>query len=58
MEFYDSNQILFFSSEERSFKYILLSQDSYKDDVVVPESYIEDAYKEYLDNFSNSDLIF
>ena len=54
MEFYDNNQILFFSSEERSFKYILLSQDSYKDDVVVPESYIEDAYKEYLDNFSNS----
>ena len=54
MEFYDSNQILFFSSEERSFKYILLSQDSYKDDVVVPESYIEDAYNEYLDNFSNS----
>ena len=54
MEFYDSNQILFFSSEERSFKYILLSQDSYKDDIVVPESYIEDAYKEYLDNFSNS----
>ncbi len=54
MEFYDNNQILFFSSEERSFKYILLSQDLYKDDVVVPESYIEDAYKEYLDNFSNS----
>ena len=54
MEFYDNNQILFFSSEERSFKYILLSQGSYKDDVVVPESYIEDAYKEYLDNFSNS----
>ena len=54
MEFYDNNQILFFSSEERSFKYILLSQNSYKDDVVVPESYIEDAYKEYLDNFSNS----
>ena len=54
MEFYDNNQILFFSSEERSFKYILLSQDSYKDDVVVPESYIEDAYKQYLENFSNS----
>ena len=54
MEFYNNNQILFFSSEERSFKYILLSQDSYKDDVVVPESYIEDAYKQYLENFSNS----
>ena len=54
IEFYNNNQILFFSNEERSFNYIVLSQDSYKDDVVVPESYIEDAYKEYLDNFSNS----
>ena len=54
IEFYDNNQILFFSNEERSFHYIVLSQDSYKEDVVVPESYIEDAYKEYLDNFSNT----
>ena len=54
IEFYNNNQILFFSNEERSFNYIVLSQDSYKDDVVVPESYIEDAYEEYLDNFSNS----
>ena len=54
IEFYDNNQILFFSNEERSFNYIVLSQDSYKNDVVVPESYIEDAYEEYLDNFSNS----
>ena len=54
IEFYNNNQILFFSNEERSFNYILLNQDSYKDDVVVPESYIEDAYEEYLDNFSNS----
>ncbi|MDA9754833.1 SurA N-terminal domain-containing protein [Gammaproteobacteria bacterium] len=54
IEFYDNNQILFFSNEERSFNYIVLSQDSYKNDVVVPESYIADVYKEYLDNFSNS----
>ena len=54
IEFYNNNQILFFSNEERSFNYIVLSQDSYKEDVVVPESYIEDAYEEYLDNFSNS----
>ena len=54
IEFYDNNQFLFFSNEERSFNYIVLSQDSYKEDVVVPESYIADAYKEYLDNFSNS----
>ena len=54
IEFYNNNQILFFSSEERSFDYIILSQDSYKNDVVVPETYIEDAYKEYLDNFANT----
>ena len=54
IEFYNNNQILFFSNEERSFNYIVLNQDSYKDDVVVPESYIEDAYKEYLENFSDS----
>ena len=54
IEFYNNNQILFFSNEERSFNYILLNQDSYKDDVVVPESYIEDAYEEYLENFSDS----
>ena len=54
IEFYNNNQILFFSNEERSFNYIVLNQDSYKDDVVVPESYIEDAYEEYLDNFSDS----
>ena len=54
IEFYNNNQILFFSSEERSFDYIILSQDSYKNEVVVPESYIEDAYKEYLDNFANT----
>ena len=54
IEYYDNNQILFFSNEERSFNYIVLSQDSYREDVVIPESYIEDAYKEYLDNFSNS----
>ncbi len=54
IEFYNNNQILFFSNEERSFNYIVLNQDSYKDDVVVPENYIEDTYREYLDNFSDS----
>ena len=57
IEFYNNNQILFFSSEERSFNYIVLTQDTYKDDVVVPENYIENAYKEYLDNFSNSSQV-
>ena len=54
IEFYNNNQILFFSNEERSFNYIVLNQDSYKDNVVVPENYLEDTYKEYLDNFSDS----
>ena len=57
IEFYNNNQILFFSSEERSFNYIVLTQDTYKEDVVVPENYIENAYKEYLDNFSNSSQV-
>ena len=57
IEFYNNNQILFFSSEERSFNYIVLTQDTYKEDIVVPENYIENAYKEYLDNFSNSSQV-
>ena len=57
IEFYNNNQILFFSSEQRSFNYIVLTQDTYKKDIVVPENYIENAYKEYLDNFSNSSQV-
>ena len=48
MEFYDNNQILFFSEEQRSFKYLILRAEDYINMVEVPENYIEDAYDNYL----------
>ena len=48
MEFYDNNQILFFSEEQRSFKYLILRAEDYINLVEVPENYIEDAYDKYL----------
>ena len=48
MEFYDNNQILFFSEEQRSFKYLILRAEDYINLVEVPENYIEDAYDNYL----------
>ena len=47
-EYYDNNQILFFSEEERSFKYLVLKSEDYTDLVNIPEGYVEDAYEEYL----------
>ena len=47
-EFYNSNQVLFYSEEKRSFKYLTLSPKNYEERVVVPEGYLESAYSEYL----------
>ena len=47
-EYYDNNKIKFFSNEKRSFKYIILKPEFYKDKVSVPDGYIESAYAEYL----------
>ena len=47
-EFYQSNQIMFYSDELRSFEYFLLTPDSYKDKVNVPEGFVEDSYADYL----------
>ena len=49
-DFYNSNQIMFFSEEKRSFKYFILTPEDYKDSVNIPEGYIENAYEEYLSN--------
>ena len=49
-EFYNNNPFLFLSQEKRDFSYIVLSFERYKDQVVVPENYIEEAYADYLDN--------
>jgi peptidyl-prolyl cis-trans isomerase D len=47
-EYYDNNEILFYSEEERSFKYLILQAEDYTDSVNVPQGYVEDAYADYL----------
>ena len=49
-EFYNNNPFLFLSQEKRNFSYIVLSFEQYKDQVVIPENYIEEAYADYLGN--------
>ena len=47
-EFYNLNQVLFYSEEKRSFKYLTLSPKNYEERVIVPEGYVESVYSEYL----------
>ena len=54
LDYYDKNQILFFSDQERQFKYLVLDQIDYKDNVEIPEGYLENAYKDYLSKFDSS----
>ncbi len=54
MEFYDNNQILFFSEEEREFKYIILDQSDYKGSVIIPDGYLDNSYQNYLSRFDSS----
>ena len=49
-EFYNANPFLFLSKEKRDFSYIVLSYENYKDQVSIPENYIEEAYTDYLEN--------
>ena len=46
--FYEANEILFFSDEQKSFKYLILDQSDYSELVEVPDSYLEDGYQNYL----------
>ena len=54
IDYYESNQINFYTNEKRGFKYFLLEQTDYKDAVNVPENYIDLAYKDYVEKFENS----
>ncbi len=54
IEYYKNNEILFFSDEERSFKYFVLEQSDYKNKVEIPEGYLENAYENYILNFESS----
>ena len=53
LEFYNNNQIMFFSEEQRSFKYLILRAEDYENLVEVPENYVEDAYNNYLMKIDN-----
>ena len=52
--FYEANEILFFSDEQKSFKYLILDQSDYSELVEVPDSYLEDGYQNYLNEFVNA----
>tara|TARA_Y100000741_G_scaffold285943_1_gene225773 strand:- start:1734 stop:3596 length:1863 start_codon:yes stop_codon:yes gene_type:complete len=51
-QFYDSNPFLFLSTEQRDFSYLVLTYDAYKEQVQVPEDYIDESYADYLSNVS------
>ncbi len=48
-EFYNANPFLFLSNEKRDFSYIVLSHENYKNKVVIPKNYVDEAYADYLD---------
>ena len=54
LDYYEANQINFYTNEKRGFKYFLLEQTDYKDAVNVPENYIDLAYKDYVEKFEKS----
>ena len=51
--FYENNNPMFFSDEERSFNYFILSPEDYRSLVSVPDGYIEQSYQEYLNESKN-----
>ena len=54
LDFYNENPSLFFSDEEKSFKYIILDKSDYEDKVQIPDSYLENSYAQYLLRFEDS----
>ena len=51
--FYEENQVLFYTNEKRGFKYFIVEQSDYEDSVEIPSDYIETAYQQYLDRAVN-----
>ena len=48
--FYNANPFLFLSEEKRDFSYLVLSYDAYKEQVQIPDNFIEEAYADYLND--------
>ena len=55
--YYDNNKILFFSEEQKSFNYFTLNKVDYKELIDVPDSYLDEGYKNYLSGFDNTEQI-
>ena len=53
LNYYEENQVLFYTDEKRGFKYFLLNQEDYRDSVQIPENYLEAAYSQYLERYEN-----
>jgi len=52
--YYDDNELSFFSDLQKGFKYFILDQFEYKDDIQIPDSYLIDGYQSYLDEFDDN----
>ena len=52
LEYYESNQLLFMDDEKRSFNLLSISQDRFKELVDIPEDFIENEYKDYLERIN------
>ena len=48
INFYDDNNLLFIDEEKRSFSYLSLSQNQFKEVIEVPEGFVESEYESYL----------
>ena len=57
LNYYKENEILFFSDELKSFKYIFLNQSDYTEAIQIPDSYLENGYQNYLEGFKSTDEI-
>ena len=53
-DYYNNNNINFYSEEKRNFSYLILDQSDYESKVNVPEGYIKNAYEEYLLRYEES----
>ena len=51
-EFFNANPFLFLSKEKRDFSYLVLTFEEFKNQVEIPENYIEEAYADYLNDIN------
>ena len=47
-DYYNNNQLMFFTDEKRAFQYFTLEASDYESLVTVPDGYIDQEYNNYL----------